>query len=275
MAVVEVDLMDDAAVQQLVRDMRPDLLFHLAAQAHVPTSFEDPAGTLMTNIGMQLNLLEAIRAADLDPVMLVVGTGEEYGAVQPNEIPINETVPLRPVNPYAVSKVAQDMLAYQYYAAHQLRTIRMRPFNHIGPRQSDGYAPTAFAHQIARIEAGLQPPVVQVGNLHAQRDFTDVRDIVRAYRLAVERGEPGAVYNLGSGQPVAIQTILDILLSLSHLQIDVQPDSQRMRPVDVPVIACNATSFRQHTGWAPRISLEETLHDVLQDWRARVQVKDA
>ncbi len=273
--VVEIDLMDGAAVHQLVHDIRPDLLFHLAAQAHVPSSFEDPAGTLMTNIGMQLNLLEAIRAANLDPVILVVGTGEEYGAVQPGEIPINETVPLRPVNPYAVSKVAQDMLAYQYYAAHQLKTIRMRPFNHIGPRQSDGYAPTAFAHQIARIEADLQPPVVQVGNLQAQRDFTDVRDIVRAYRLAVERGEPGAVYNLGSGQPVAIQTILDILLSLSHLQIDVQPDPQRMRPADVPVIACDATCFRQRTGWAPRISLKETLYDVLEDWRARVRAKDA
>jgi GDP-4-dehydro-6-deoxy-D-mannose reductase len=259
------------AVQQVVRDIRPDLVFHLAAQAHVPTSFEDPAATLMTNIGMQLNLFEAIRAAGLDPVVLVVGTGEEYGAVHADEIPITETVPLRPVNPYAVSKVAQDMLAHQYYAAHRLKTIRLRPFNHIGPRQSDGYAPTAFAHQIARIEAGLQPPVVRVGNLRAQRDFTDVRDIVRAYRLAVEHGEPGAVYNLGSGRPVAIQTILDTLLSLSPAQIDVQPDPHRMRPADVPVIACDATSFRQRTGWTPQISLQQTLRDVLDDWRSRVK----
>jgi GDP-4-dehydro-6-deoxy-D-mannose reductase len=265
-----IDLLDAPAVHQVVRNIQPDLIFHLAAQAHLPTSFRDPATTLTTNILMQLHLFEAIRASALDPTIVVVCTGEEYGAVQPHEQPVDEDTPLRPVSPYAVSKVAQDMLAYQYFAAHKLKTIRLRPFNHSGPRQEDRYAITSFAHQIARIEAGLQPPVVRVGNLQAQRDFTDVRDIVRAYRLAAEYGEPGAVYNLGSGRPIAIQTILDTLLSMSQTQIDVQPDPERMRPADVPVIACDATRFRERTGWEPRIPLEQMLRDILNDWRSRV-----
>lgn len=265
-----VDLLDAAAVQRCIHAIRPNIVFHLAAQAHLPTSFRDPAGTLTSNILMQLHLFEAIRAAAIDPTIVVVGTGEEYGAVQAHEQPVNEGTPLRPVNPYAVSKVAQDMLAYQYFAAHKLKTIRMRPFNHSGPRQEDRYAITGFAHQIARIEAGLQPPVVRVGNLQAQRDFTDVRDIVRAYRLAAEHGEYGEVYNLGSGQPVAIQELLDRLLSLSTARIDVQLDPERMRPADVPVIACDATRFRERTGWQPQISLEQMLRDVLDDWRGRV-----
>jgi GDP-4-dehydro-6-deoxy-D-mannose reductase len=264
------DLLDASAVKRCIHAIQPDVVFHLAAQAHLPTSFRDPAGTLTSNILMQLHLFEAIRAAAIDPTIVVVGTGEEYGAVQPHEQPVREETPLRPVNPYAVSKVAQDMLAYQYFAAHKLKTIRMRPFNHSGPRQEDRYAITGFAHQIARIEAGLQPPVVSVGNLQAQRDFTDVRDIVHAYRLAAERGEPGEVYNLGSGQPVAIQEILDRLLSLSTATIDVQPDPERMRPADVPLIACDATRFRERTGWQPQISLEQMLRDILDDWRGRV-----
>lgn len=264
------DLMDPAAVHALIDEVQPDMIFHLAAQAHPHTSFRDPSGTLTTNILMQLHLFEAVRAAQIDPTMLIVCTGEEYGAVEPYEIPVNEDTPLRPVSPYAVSKVAQDMLAYQYYVAYKLKAIRVRPFNHTGPRQEDRYAPTAFAHQIARIEAGRQEPVVRVGNLQAQRDFTDVRDIVRAYRLAVEHGEPGAVYNLGTGKPVAIQTILDQLIALSHVTIDVQPDPQRMRPADVPVIACDASRFRRRTGWQPNIPLEQTLRDILDDWRTRV-----
>lgn len=265
-----VDLLDATAVGQLLREVQPDLVFHLAAQAHAPTSFRDPAATLTTNIMMQLNLFEAVRAATLDPTLLIVCTGEEYGAVQPHELPVDEDTPLRPVSPYAVSKVAQDMLAYQYHAAYQLKTIRVRPFNHTGPRQEDRYAPTAFAHQIARIEAGLQPPVVSVGNLAAQRDFTDVRDVVRGYRLAVEHGEPGAVYNLGSGQAVAIQTILDQLIAHSQVAIQVQPDPERMRPADVPLIVCDASRFRQRTGWQPTIPLRQTLGDVLDDYRTRV-----
>jgi GDP-4-dehydro-6-deoxy-D-mannose reductase len=267
---ISADLMDAGSVRRLVRESRPDVLFHLAAQAHPHTSFRDPAGTLTSNILMQLHLFEAIRAADLDPVVLVVCTGEEYGAVQPDDIPVNEDAPLRPVSPYAVSKVAQDMLAFQYHAAYGLKAIRVRPFNHTGPRQEERYAPTGFAQQIARIEAGLQPPVVRVGNLEAQRDYTDVRDIVRAYRLAVTQGEPGAVYNLGSGRPVAIRWILDTLIGMSRVAIEVEPDPERMRPADVPIIAADATRFRRRTGWQPQIPLEQTLRDVIDDFRERV-----
>ncbi|WP_029215616.1 GDP-mannose 4,6-dehydratase [Kallotenue papyrolyticum] len=265
------DLLDAAAVRHVVREARPEVVFHLAAQAHTPTSFRDPAGTLTGNILMQLHLFEAIRAAELDPLILVVGTGEEYGAVRPDELPVNEQTPLRPVSPYAVSKAAQDLLAFQYHAAYGLRTIRVRPFNHTGPRQEDRYAPTAFAHQIARIEAGLQAPVVRVGNLEAQRDFTDVRDMVRAYHLAVLHGQPGEVYNLGSGRAVPIRAILEQLLALSTVPIQVEPDAERMRPADVPLIVCDATRFRERTGWQPQIPLAQTLRDILEDFRARVR----
>ncbi len=271
---VDVDLLDRAAVDALVATVRPDVVFHLAAQAHVPTSWNDPAGTLITNISMQLNLCEALRAADLQPRIVVVSTGEVYGAVEAHNIPIDEDVPLRPVNPYAVSKAAQDLLAYQQHRAYNLHIVRVRPFNHTGPRQSDGYAPTAFAHQIARIEAGLQPPVVQVGNLDARRDVSDVRDIVRGYLLAAEQGEAGAVYNLGSGRPVAMRAVLDTLLRFSTATITIEPDPARMRPVDVPVIACDATRFHERTGWQPEITLEQTLHDVLADWRQRIAISD-
>lgn len=267
---LSVDLMDAAAVHNALDQVQPEIVFHLAAQAHPPTSFRDPAGTLTANILMQLNIFEAIRTLGLAPTILVVGTGEEYGAVQPHELPVTEAAPLRPVSPYAVSKVTQDMLAYQYHVAHQLKTIRVRPFNHTGPRQEERYVATEFAQQIARIEAGRQPPVVRVGNLEAQRDFTDVRDIARAYQLAVEYGEPGAVYNIGSNRLTAIATILSILVGLSQVPIEVQHDPERMRPADVPVIVCDATRFRQQTGWEPRIPLEQTLRDILDDLRARV-----
>lgn len=267
---VDVDLLDRPAVDNLIRDVRPELVFHLAAQAHVPTSWNDPATTLTTNVLMQLNLCQAIHAAGIHPRILVVSTGEVYGAVEPGDIPINEDVPLRPVNPYAVSKAAQDLLAYQQHRAHRLQIVRVRPFNHTGPRQTDGYAPTAFAHQVARIEAGLQPPVVKVGNLDAERDLSDVRDIVRGYAMLAERGDAGAVYNMGSGRAVAMRTVLDLLLNMSTTAIHVEPDPARMRPVDVPVIVADTGRARTHTGWQPQIPLQQTLRDVLDDWRERV-----
>lgn len=269
---VDIDLRERPVVDALVQEVQPDVVFHLAAQAHVLTSWDDPAGTLTTNLLLQLNLCEAIHAARLAPRILVISTGDVYGAVQPHEIPVGEGVPLRPVNPYAVSKAAQDLLAYQQHVAYKLPIVRVRPFNHTGPRQGDGYAPPAFARQIAQIEAGQQPPVVKVGNLDAQRDISDVRDMVQAYRLALEHGEPGTVYNLGSGQPVAMRQVLDLLLSMSQVAISVELDPARMRPVDVPVIVCDARRMRQRTGWQPQIALEQTLHDVLNDWRARVNV---
>ena len=269
--VVSADLLDPDATGAALATTRPDVIFHLAAQSHVPTAFADPAATINNNLFGQLNLLEAVRSRGLDALIVIACTSEEYGAVRPEELPVDEQTPLRPSNPYAFSKVAQDMLALQYFLAYGTRTVRLRLFNHIGPGQGDHFVVGAFAHQIADIEARRQPPVVRVGNLEAQRDFTDVRDIVRAYELAALKGDPGAVYNVGSGRPVAIRDVLATLIELSSATIAVEPDPERMRPVDIPVIACDASLFRTRTGWTPEFSLERTLADILDDWRGRIR----
>jgi GDP-4-dehydro-6-deoxy-D-mannose reductase len=248
---------------------QPDVIFHLAAQSNVPRSFENPAATLTTNVIAQLHLFQALIRLRLDPLLLIVGSNEMYGHVEPGELPLTEDTPLRPVNPYAVSKATQDLLGYQYYASHQLRTIRLRPFNHIGPRQSEQFVVSAFAAQIARIEAGQQAPVIRVGNLAAERDFTDVRDMVRAYALAAQHGQVPLAYNIGSGRSVSIRWLLDTLLTFSTRDIAVEPDPARMRPSDVPRVVSDSRRFREHTGWAPQITLEQTLYDVLEYWRER------
>ncbi|HEY1012855.1 MAG TPA: GDP-mannose 4,6-dehydratase [Herpetosiphonaceae bacterium] len=264
------DLLDAPAVAALIAETRPDFIFHLAAQSFVPASFDDPAGTLTTNLLSQLNLFQAVGAAKIDPVVLAVSSNEIYGLVRPEDVPVGELTPFRPVNPYAVSKAAQDLLAGQWFHSHKLRVVRARPFNHIGPGQRENFVAPAFARQIALIERGLQPPVVRVGNLDAQRDFTDVRDVVRAYHLAAVSGEPGAAYNIGSGRPVAIRSLLDILVSLSSAPIEIELDPARLRPADVPLVACDASALRQRTGWTPAIRLEDTLRDILDEWRASV-----
>ncbi|MBC8076895.1 MAG: GDP-mannose 4,6-dehydratase [Chloroflexales bacterium] len=250
---------------------RPDAIFHLAGQAFVPRSFDDPAGTLATNIFAQLNLLLALIELRLDARVLVSGSNEEYGRILPEHLPVDESVPLAPVSPYAVSKVAQDLLALQYHHSHGVKAIRARSFNHIGPRQDARFAVASFARQIARIEAGLQPPTLHVGNLTARRDFTDVRDMVRAYALAVEHGVPGEAYNIGSGQAVSLHAIVDTLLAQSRAAVEVVVDPARFRPVDIPEVVCDATRFRAATGWRPTISLDQTLRDILDDWRERVR----
>jgi GDP-4-dehydro-6-deoxy-D-mannose reductase len=268
---VAADLGDlDQAVAALA-SVRPDAIFHLAGQSNVPRSFAEPAQTLTTNVLAQLNLFQAALRLKQNPLFLVVCSNEIYGRVTPGDLPIDEDAPLRPVSPYAVSKAAQDLLAYQYYISHKLRTIRLRPFNHIGPRQAEQFVASAFAAQIARIEAGGQEPLLRVGDLAAERDFTDVRDMVRAYALAAQHGEPGQAYNIGSGRTVSIRWLLDTLLAFSTRDIAVEPDPARMRPADVPRVACDSRRFRERTGWAPQISLEQTLHDILEYWRDRVK----
>jgi len=265
-----VDLRDVEAVHALVDAVQPDYIFHLAAQSYVPPSFTDPWDTLENNIRAQLNLLEAVRRSGRETRVLVIGSNEEYGAPRPDELPQTEDSPLRPSNPYAVSKVGQDFLGLQYYLAYKIPIVRVRPFNHTGPRQSPRFVAPAFASQIARIEAGLQEPVLKVGNLEAARDFTDVRDIVWGYHLAITEGEPGEVYNLASGRPRSIQGLLDTLLSASPADIRVERDPERYRPVDVPVAYGSAEKFRRQTGWEPQISFEQTLKDVLTYWREEV-----
>lgn len=264
------DLRDPSEVQALADETQPDYVFHLAAQSFVPASFADPWDTLENNIRAELNVLEAARRSGREVSVLVIGSNEEYGAPEPDELPQTEESPLRPSNPYAVSKVGQDFLGLQYHLAYGLPVVRVRPFNHTGPGQSPRFVVPAFASQIARIEAGLQEPVMKVGNLSTARDFSDVRDIVRAYHLAATEGEPGEVYNLASGQARSIEGLLETLLSYSEADIQIEKDPDRYRPADVPVVYGSAEEFRRRTGWEPQIPFERTLQDTLEYWRKQV-----
>lgn len=263
----EADLTSAEAMAEAIHAAQPDVIFHLAGQPFVPELFRDPAGTLATNTLGALHIFLALIAQQRAARVLIVGTNEEYGQIRPEDLPVDERAPLRPTSPYGVSKVAQGMLGLQYHLSHQLDIVRVRPFTHIGPRQNERFVTAAFAQQIARIERGLQPPVMQVGNLSACRDFTDVRDIVRAYALLAQHGEAGEVYNVGTGEAVMISDMLDMLLAASTASIEIQPDPRLMRPIDTPRITCDARKVQARTGWAPAIPLSQTLSDILAYWR--------
>ena len=261
-------------VVEFILDLaRPDVVFHLAAMAVTGHSWRDPAATLQINVGMQANILQAVVNLQLDCRILVVGSSEVYGAVPADHMPVDEEAPFRPLNPYAVSKVAQDMLGLQYHLSHGLDVVRVRPFNHIGPRQGPGFVVPDFASQVARIEAGQQEAVMRVGSLEAQRDFTDVRDVVCAYHLLALHGQPGEAYNVGSGQAHAIQEVLDAFLARSRVPIRIEPDPERMRPSDIPLVLCDYGKLHACTGWRPAISFAQSLADVLDYWRAEVQAQ--
>ncbi len=267
---IEADLTDAVSMRRVVGAIRPDRIFHLAAQSFVPTSWNAPADTLETNIIGQVKLLEAVREAGIDPLIHIAGSSEEYGMVHPNEVPIKETNPLRPLSPYAVSKVAQEMLAFQYFYSYGLRCVVTRAFNHEGPRRGHVFVTSSMAKQIAAIEKGLQPPVIRVGDTSIQRDWTDVRDMVRAYHLVLEKGTPGQVYNIGRGETMTVQAMLDIILSLSEVPIKVEQDPARFRPSDVRLLHADCSKFKQETGWEPEIPFRQTLQDLLDYWRKRV-----
>ena len=266
---VECDLRDASSTRDTLERVRPDWIFHLAAQSFVPTSWSAPTESLTTNVLGQLNLFEAVRRIGLTCRIQIACSSEEYGMVYADELPIKETNPLRPLSPYAVSKVAQDLLAYQYWMSWKVDSVRTRGFNHEGPRRGPVFVASDFAKQIADIEKGLKPPVLHVGNLEARRDFTDVRDMVRGYWLALEKCEPGEVYNLCSGRDYSIQQVLDLLLGMTKVKIEVRQDRTRLRPSDVPVLLGDRSKFTQATGWAPVIPFEQTLQDMLDFWRAR------
>ncbi len=258
-------------VTSILEQAKPDRIFHLAAQPLVSVSRRDPWGTLAINIRLQLNILEAVARLESAARILVVGSSEEYGLVRPDELPIKETNPLRPTSPYAVSKVAQDMLGLQYHLSHKLFTVRVRSFNHIGPRQRLGFVAPDFASQIAQAEAGLREPVIRVGNLTPQRDFSDVRDVVRGYHLLITQGEAGEVYNLGSEQARSVRELLETLTAMARIPITVEQDPERLRPTNVPVIVADCTRIREQTGWRPKIAFEQSLQDVLDYWRERIK----
>jgi GDP-4-dehydro-6-deoxy-D-mannose reductase len=246
---------------------QPDVIFHLAAQPLVSASWRDPWGTLEANIHMQLNVLEGVAQVKPDCRVLVVGSGEEYGLIAPEELPVDEDTPLRPLSPYAVSKVAQDLLGLQYHLTHHLHVVRVRPFNHIGPRQRVGFVAPDFASQIVAAELGRKPTTIEVGNLSVRRDFCDVRDVVRAYVMLITHGEPGQVYNVGSGESHSIQEVLDTLLAMSRVPIRAHVDPNRMRASDVPEVVCDAARLRECTGWRAAISFQQSLQDILDYWR--------
>ena len=266
-----VDLTKREETAKAVAEVKPDFVFHLAAQSNVQRAFQDPEGTIVNNIVSELNLLEALRKAAPEARIMITCSSEQYGLVRPEDIPIDEDTPFRPNNPYAVSKVAQDTLGLQHFLSYGQKTIRVRPFNHIGPGQTEHFVTAAFARQVALIEAGKQEPVIYVGNLEAERDFTDVRDMVRAYHLAITMGEPGEVYNIGYGKGLSIQWVLDTLIDISSVKVEVRQDPARMRPSDIPTLVCNPAKFHARTGWQPSIPIEQTLKDILDYWREKVR----
>ena len=265
----ECDLRDASSVRDVLEEAKPERIFHLAAQSFVPTSWTAPTESLTTNILGQLNIFEAVKKLHIKPLIQIACSSEEYGLVHETELPIRETNPLRPLSPYAVSKVGQDMLGYQYWMSYRMPVVRTRGFNHEGPRRGPVFVCSDFAKQIADIEKGRREPVIRVGNLEARRDFTDVRDVVRGYWLSLEKGEPGEVYNICSGRSWVIRDMLDQLLSLTKVKVKVEPEPSRMRPSDVPVLQGDAGKFRRATGWEPEIPFEQTLRDTLDFWRQR------
>lgn len=266
----DADLLDSHSLYTILSDIKPDFIFHLAAQSFVQSSWASPANTMEMNVVGSVHLFEAVRRARIDSIIQIACSSEEYGKVFPNEIPIKETNPLRPLSPYAVSKVAMDYLGYQYYQSYGVKIIRTRGFNHTGPRRGEVFVTSNFAKQIAEIEKGKKDPVINVGNLDAQRDWTDVRDMVKAYLLSVKKCEYGEVYNICSETTVKVKDMLDLLLSLTKAKVKIVEDSSRMRPSDVPVLLGDCSKFRKATGWKPEIPFKETTKDLLNYWRERV-----
>jgi len=261
--VAEADLAD------LIARKQPEVVYHLAAQANPQASVADPRGTWALNLGGALNLLEAVKASGLRPRVVLVGSGVCYGNPAPEHMPVAEDCPLRPNNPYSASKAAADLLGVQHFLAHGTDVVIARPFNHAGPRQSSSYVLSALARQVAEVEAGKKPRV-EVGNLDIVRDFTDVRDVVRGYRLLAEKGAGGEIYNLGTGRGVKIADALQTLAAMSGRPVEVFVDPARVRPVDQPLLVADPSKLRAATGWEPRFSIEQTLADMLNGWRESV-----
>jgi GDP-4-dehydro-6-deoxy-D-mannose reductase len=269
--VVQLDIRDRGAVHQTISTIKPDVIFHLAAQTFVPAAFKDPWSTLETNMRGTLNLLDAIRESELQATRMInVSSSVVYGLVESHDLPLTERQPFNPGDPYAVSKIGQEMLGRQYVRSYDLQVVTARAFNHTGSGQSTEFVIPNFAMQIARIEQGLEPPVLKVGNLSAQRDFLDVRDVVRAYNMLVRQGESGAIYNICSGYSYSIRDLVDRLIYLSGVEITIEVDEARLRPVDLPRVVGDNTALRRATGWKPLHTIDEMLALVLNDCRQRL-----
>lgn len=269
-SVYDLDILDYDAVAGLLEKIQPDQIYHLAAQSSVKISWEKPQLTADINIKGTINVLEAVRSTGKSPKILLVGSGEEYGRLRPEEIPVKEETIFRPGNIYAATKACQGMLGEIYSGAYGMDIVMVRAFNHIGPGQSEIFVIADFCRQAVMIEKGISEPVITVGNLAAERDFTDVRDIVRAYSSLMTSGKSGQTYNVGSGTARSIQSMLDLILSKISVKTEVRQDEARMRPSDIPAIAADISRIKNDTGWKPVISLEDTIDDIMNYWRKRV-----
>lgn len=268
--VFDLNILDKQAICELLKEVRPDSIYHLAAQSSVKLSWEAPQMTADVNIKGTINLLEAVRESDVRSRILLVGSGEEYGYISDDDVPIKETTPVKAGNIYAVTKACQEMIGSVYYRAYSMDILAVRAFNHVGPGQLPQFVVSDFCRQTALIEKGMQEPVIMVGNLSAQRDFTDVRDVVRAYTLIMKSGKSGEVYNVGSSHAVSIEYILQMILQHSDARIEIKRDPERMRPSDIPIIEADITKLTECTSWAPEYTLEQTIEDTLNYWRAKI-----
>ncbi|MEW6069739.1 MAG: GDP-mannose 4,6-dehydratase [Candidatus Thermoplasmatota archaeon] len=264
--IITCDIRNSSAVEKTIKKSNSDLIFHLAAQSFPTVSWQDPMGTIETNVIGTINIFEAVRKLGINPEILVACSSAEYGLVKPEEVPVKEEHSLLPLHPYGVSKVAQDLLAYQYFKNFNIPTIRARIFNTIGPRKVNDVC-ADFAKQIAEIEAGVSEPRMLVGNLNTKRDFTDVRDVVNAFSLLMEKGKLGEAYNICSSKAYLIKDILDKLLEYSTKKIEVKIDPKKLRPADEPVIMGDNSKLRRDCNWKPKIPIEKTLKDILEYWR--------
>lgn len=264
----KIDLTDKNATLELIKKIKPDEIYHLAAFTSPALSFDNPQEVISNNTAVQINILEALKKQEMIAAkILIVSSGDVYGKVKEEDLPIDEDTPFNPSNPYAVSKLTQDFLGLQYFLAHRLSVARVRPFNHIGPGQSPNFVVSAFSKKIADIEKGNMEPVLKVGNLESRRDFTSVYDVVRAYNLVLEKGKLGDVYNIGSGKSYKIGDILEILLSFSKQKIKIEVDKSLFRPIDEKDLICDYSKLNKLTGWEPEVSIEETLQETLDYWR--------
>lgn len=265
--ILDLNILEKEDILHTLKEIQPDYIFHLAAQSSVALSWEKPALTVDINIKGCLNLLDAIREADLSPKILLIGSGEEYGHISSENIPVSEGTLPRPGNIYAATKVCQNMIGSIYAQAYHMDVMLVRAFNHIGPEQAPAFVVSDFCKQVAEIEKGNSEPVIRVGNLSAKRDFTDVRDVVRAYGLLIQHGQAGETYNIGSGHAIAIQELLDRILQLSNSNIIVETDVNKLRPVDVPIIEADISKLQACISWKPEIPLDQTLLETLNYWR--------
>lgn len=265
------ELLDPASLKAAIDETRPDLVLHLAAQSFVPSSVKDPRETYNVNFFGTLNLLEALKACGFAGRMLYISSGDVYGLVAPEALPIVETYAVRPRNPYAVSKAAAELLCYQWTQNHAFDIVLARPFNHVGPGQADWFVVSDFARQIVEIKLGVREPVIRVGDIDVTRDFTDVRDVARAYFLLLESGKQGEVYNICSGKEQSIRDVLERLIVIAGTKCEITRDETRFRPNEQKIMYGSYAKLNERVGWQPTIDIDQSLKDVLSDWERKIK----